>query len=70
MQTRRSVGDVRTCTDEIARSDLKDEDAQRQRTISKPRADFEKAGCAMVRPVMAAEDYKNHPSSVMRGEEI
>ena len=28
MQTRRSVGDVRTCTDEIARSDLKDEDAK------------------------------------------
>ena len=70
MQTRRSVGDAGTCTDEIARSELKDEDAKRQRTTSKPRADFEKAGLAMVRPAMAVEDYKNHPSSVMREEEM
>ena len=64
------MGDGRTFIDEIARSELKDEDAKRRRTISKPRPDFEKAGCAMVRPVMAVEDYENHPSSVMREEEI
>ena len=70
MQTRRSVGDAGTCTEEIARSELKDEDAKRRRTISKPRPDFEKAGCARVRQVLAVEDYENHPSSVMREEEI
>ena len=46
----------------------KDEDAVRQRAMSKP--NFTEAGCACVRPVMAVEDFRGHPSPILNAKEI
>ena len=65
-----SAGDGRTCTDEIARPALHDQDAMRHRAISKLSFDPGKAGCATVKPLMAVEDFKGHPSPMLKTKEI
>ena len=77
-----SVGDRRTCTDEIARPALYEDDARRHRAISKPSREqrashgilkgigMSIAGCAEVRPIMAIEDFKGHPSPILKTSEI
>ena len=70
-----SVGNGHTCTDEIARPVEQDQDAERHRAISKPShesrgMDTSVTGCASVRPVMAVEDFRGHPSPKLKTREI
>ena len=66
----RSVEFGRTHTDEIAQPALYDQHAQRQQAKSKPSFDPMKSTCATVRPVLAVEDFRGHPSPVLKTEEI
>ena len=63
----RSAVDVRTLADETAQP-VSDQDARGQPALSKP--DISAAGGASVRPVMAIEDFRNHPSPIVKEEEV
>ena len=63
----RSAVDGRTRTDETAQP-VSDQDARGQPALSK--LDVSAAGCASVRPIMAIEDFRNHPSPIIRESEI
>ena len=66
----RSVEFGRTHTDEIAQPALYDQHAQRQQAKSKPSFDPTKLACAALRPVLAVDDFRGHPSPVLKAEEI
>ena len=65
-----SVENGRFRTDETAQPALHDQHAERQQAKSKPSFDVQSTGCAGVRPVMAIEEFKGHPSPILKEEEV